>query len=134
MFPDELEEATDSERCEWARFADEWRPLDTAAREAEVEVQHLGKRVSAVLRSAVYARVLRQSPAITDLDRDEEYLRLNFLSLRNTFLGNFLHTCAISLPITPKDEAPVGLMLMAPAGSDQALFDVAASVEATLAR
>lgn len=73
-------------------------------------------------------------PAITDLDRDEEYLRLNFLSLRNTFLGNFLHTCAISLPITPKDEAPVGLMLMAPAGSDRALFDVAASVEATLAR
>jgi aspartyl-tRNA(Asn)/glutamyl-tRNA(Gln) amidotransferase subunit A len=72
-------------------------------------------------------------PAIADLDRDEDYLRLNFLSLRNTFLGNFLNVCAISLPMTAQGEAPAGLMLMAPWGGDHALFDVAAGVEAALA-
>ncbi len=72
-------------------------------------------------------------PAIADLDRDEDYLRLNFLSLRNTFLGNFLNVCAISLPMTAQGEAPAGLMLMAPWGGDHALFDLAAGVEAALA-
>ena len=72
-------------------------------------------------------------PAIAELARDEDYLRLNFLSLRNTFLGNFLNVCAISLPMTAKGEAPAGLMLMAPWGGDEALFAVAAGVEAALA-
>jgi len=72
-------------------------------------------------------------PAIAELSRDEDYLRLNFLSLRNTFLGNFLNVCAISVPMTAKGEPPAGLMLMAPWGGDEALFAVAAGVEAALA-
>ena len=72
-------------------------------------------------------------PPIAALDRDEDYGRINFFCLRNTFIGNFLDTCAISLPMTPRGEAPAGLMLMAPWGADQALFAMAAAVEDVLA-
>ena len=71
-------------------------------------------------------------PPIAALDRDEDYGRINFLCLRNTFIGNFLDACAISLPMTPRGEAPAGLMLMAPWGADQALFAMAAAVEAVV--
>ncbi|MGE0210239.1 MAG: amidase [Parvibaculaceae bacterium] len=72
-------------------------------------------------------------PPISALETDEAYARLNFLSLRNTFIGNFLHRCAISLPMHKHGEPPTGFMLMAPWGADKALFEVAAGVEATLA-
>ncbi len=71
-------------------------------------------------------------PPIAALERDEDYGRINFLCLRNTFIGNFLDACAISLPMTPRGEAPAGLMLMAPWGADQALFAMAAAVEAVV--
>ncbi|MCP5072517.1 MAG: amidase [Rhodobacteraceae bacterium] len=67
---------------------------------------------------------------IADVDDDENYGPLNLKCLRNTFVGNFLHTCAISLPIGQPDGAPVGLMLMMPAGNDARLFSIAAAVEA----
>lgn len=71
-------------------------------------------------------------PAISALAEDQDYARLNFLSLRNTVIGNFLNFCSASLPIHGKGEAPVGMMLMAPWGCDQALLGVAAAVEAAL--
>ena len=71
-------------------------------------------------------------PMISEVDDDERYGPLNFLCLRNTFLGNFLDTCAISVPMTARGEAPAGLMLMRPHGQDTELFNVAAAVEATL--
>lgn len=72
-------------------------------------------------------------PPIDAFDTDEAYGKLNFLSLRNTFIGNFLHRCAISLPMNAPGEAPTGFMLMAPWGADRVLFDVASGVEAVLA-
>lgn len=72
-------------------------------------------------------------PAISALARDEEYLRLNFLSLRNTFIGNFLDCCAISLPMHKPGEPLTGFMLMAPHGRDQAVFAAARVVEEALA-
>jgi len=71
-------------------------------------------------------------PAIADLARDEDYARINLQCLRNTFIGNFLDTCAISLPIGDPDGPPVGLMLMARGGDDHAMFAAAAAVEAVL--
>ncbi len=67
---------------------------------------------------------------IAEVDIEENYGPLNLRCLRNTFVGNFLHTCAISLPIGAPDGPPVGLMLMMPAGNDERLFSIAASVEA----
>ncbi|MEM7427165.1 MAG: amidase [Pseudomonadota bacterium] len=69
---------------------------------------------------------------ISDVDDDERYGPLNLRCLRNTFVGNFLHTCAISIPIGEPDGAPVGLMLMLPAGNDAKLFSVAAAVESVV--
>lgn len=73
-------------------------------------------------------------PPVTALERDEEYMRLNFLSLKHTFAGNFLDLCAISLPMHEPGDAPCGLMIMAPWGSDQNLFAAAAAVERVIAK
>jgi aspartyl-tRNA(Asn)/glutamyl-tRNA(Gln) amidotransferase subunit A len=51
------------------------------------------------------------------------------MSLRNTYVGNFLNGCAISLPMHAEGTAPSGLMAMAPWGKDRTLFGVAAAVE-----
>jgi len=67
--------------------------------------------------------------AISDLDSDDDYGRINLLALRNTFVGNFLNRCAISVPANEAGEAPVGLMLMACLGADKHLFSVARAVE-----
>ena len=72
-------------------------------------------------------------PAISALARDEDYLKLNFLSLRNTFTGNFLDCCGISLPMHKEAEPPTGFMLMAPHGQDQQIFAAAQVVETALA-
>ncbi|MFL5260064.1 MAG: amidase [Hyphomicrobiales bacterium] len=71
-------------------------------------------------------------PPITALATDEEYARLNFLSLKNTFLGNFLDRCSISLPMHGPEEPPSGLMLMAAWGRDRQLFAVAQAIEDAL--
>jgi aspartyl-tRNA(Asn)/glutamyl-tRNA(Gln) amidotransferase subunit A len=72
-------------------------------------------------------------PPVAALERDEEYTRINFLSLKHTFAGNFLDLCAISLPMHEPGGAPCGLMIMAPWGSDQALFAASAAVERAIA-
>lgn len=73
------------------------------------------------------------APAISALARDEDYLKLNFMALRNTFTGNFLDCCGISLPMHQDGEPPTGLMLMAPHGQDRQVFAAAKVVEGILA-
>jgi len=70
---------------------------------------------------------------ISALSSDDDYLRINMRSLRNTIIGNFLGVCAISLPMAAPGEPPTGIMLMAKGGSDRRLFRVARGVEAVLA-
>ena len=55
------------------------------------------------------------------------------MSLRNTYVGNFLNGCAISLPMQGRGEAPCGFMAMAPWGHDRTLFGVAGALERVLA-
>jgi len=69
-------------------------------------------------------------PPLAAFADDAEYARLNWLALRNTFTGNFLNRCAISIPIP--GDAPVGLMLMGLPGADGALLGVAAAAEQIL--
>ena len=54
------------------------------------------------------------------------------MSLRNTYVGNFLNGCAISVPMHQTGTAPCGLTAMAPSGSDRALFGAAAALEKAL--
>ncbi|MCB1479972.1 MAG: amidase [Rhodobiaceae bacterium] len=71
-------------------------------------------------------------PRFADCAEDADYIRNNFLLLRNPSVGNWLDRCGISLPMTPHGEAPAGFMLMGKAGEDEALFGIAAGVEDVL--
>jgi aspartyl-tRNA(Asn)/glutamyl-tRNA(Gln) amidotransferase subunit A len=82
--------------------------------------------------AVILPTTLNTAPAIAELAEDRDYLRFNAMSLRNTYVGNFLDGCAISLPMQGQGEAPCGLMAMAPHGHDRALFGVAAALEKVL--
>lgn len=71
-------------------------------------------------------------PAISDLDDEREYGRVNLLTLRNCAVGNFLDRCSVSLPCHGAGEAPVGLMLVGETMGDARLFAMAAAVENVL--
>lgn len=84
--------------------------------------------------AVILPTTLNSPPAIAELAADKDYLRFNAMALRNTYVGNFLNGCAISIPMQGRGEAPCGLMAMAPHGSDRALFGVAAAVESVLGK
>ena len=71
-------------------------------------------------------------PSIAEMDDDKVFAKKNLMALRNCTLINMIDGCAISLPISRKGEAPVGLMLAAAAGSDRRIFELAAGVEASI--
>jgi aspartyl-tRNA(Asn)/glutamyl-tRNA(Gln) amidotransferase subunit A len=77
----------------------------------------------------VLPTVMNIPPPIAALDGDQDYLRFNSMSLRNTYVGNFLDCCALSIPVNEPGAAPVGLMLMGAWGQDQNLFSVGQTVE-----
>jgi aspartyl-tRNA(Asn)/glutamyl-tRNA(Gln) amidotransferase subunit A len=80
----------------------------------------------------VLPTVMNVPPPISALDGNQEYLRYNSMSLRNTYVGNFLDCCALSIPANEPGAAPVGLMLMGAWGQDQKLFSVGQAVEQVL--
>ncbi len=68
-------------------------------------------------------------PRIADLADDKAFTTANMRSLRNCALINLIDGCAISLPAHREGEVPVGLMLAAPGGADQRIFELAAALE-----
>ncbi|WP_237214630.1 amidase [Falsiroseomonas oryziterrae] len=72
-------------------------------------------------------------PALSEVEEEAEYGRINLLLLRNPTVANFLDRCAISLPCHAAGEAPVGFMLMGETMGDARLLAVARAVEAALA-
>jgi aspartyl-tRNA(Asn)/glutamyl-tRNA(Gln) amidotransferase subunit A len=73
------------------------------------------------------------APRLAPLEaNDAEFARVNVLALRNPTVGNFLDWCGLSLPCHAPDEAPVGLMLLAPGGADRRLLTIGASLERVL--
>ena len=66
--------------------------------------------------AVVLPTVMNIPPPIAALGSDQDYLRFNSMSLRNTYGGNFLDCCALSIPVNEPGAVPVGLMLMAPMG------------------
>ena len=93
------------------------------------------RRFSAVtqgLSAVALPTVMIVPPPISALETDQDYLRYNSMSLRNTYVGNFLDCCAISIPVNEPGAAPVGLMLMGVWGQDQGLFSVGKAIETLL--
>ncbi|MDN3517463.1 amidase [Aquisalimonas lutea] len=72
-------------------------------------------------------------PLLSELERDEDYARLNLLALRNPTVGNLLDLCGISLPCHEPGALPVGCMLLGPRNGDRELLRRAAGVEALVA-
>lgn len=72
------------------------------------------------------------APPIAAFAADTDFFRLNARILRNPSLVNFLDRCAVTLPISRPDEAPVGLMLIGPHGGDKKLLAMALGLEAVL--
>ena len=99
---------------------------------ARTDIIHRFERRLVPFDAMVMPTVAILPPRLTDIATDQEFLRVNLLSLRNSSLANFLDACAISLPIGKPDDAPVGLMLSAPGGADKALLSLAAAVETCL--
>lgn len=76
----------------------------------------------------------RIAPLISDLVSDDAaYVQANATMLRNSSIFNFLDGCALSIPCHLPGEAPVGLMIAAPAGQDHKLLRIGAAIEAALA-
>jgi aspartyl-tRNA(Asn)/glutamyl-tRNA(Gln) amidotransferase subunit A len=111
------------------KAADAWAlARDRAALRAELTRALIG--IDAIAMPAIPI----DPPPISDLvEGGPAYDRANRLALRNTTLGNQLDMCAVTLPCgTSAAGLPVGLMLMAPAGRDASLLQLAGAVEATL--
>ncbi len=70
-------------------------------------------------------------PSIASFDDDDRdyYTTQNVLTLRNTSVGNFLDTCAVSIPV---GGPPVGLMLMGAPMGDRQLLAAARTVEVVI--
>ncbi len=75
-------------------------------------------------------------PVIASFDDGDpaHYGERNLLSLRNTMVGNMLDTCGLSIPATPRGEAPVGFGLLGRPGGDRRLLSVGRTVESILDR
>lgn len=80
----------------------------------------------------LYPSVACVPPAIAETDDEDSARRVNLRCLRNTATVNYFDGCSISLPCHQPGDAPVGLMLSAVNGSDDRLYQVAATVEARL--
>ena len=73
-------------------------------------------------------------PSISSLEHDmDKWQKANVLSLRNTRLLNFLNCTALTLPCGKDNNGiPVGLMIVAPAGSEEHLLRVGKALEPIL--
>jgi aspartyl-tRNA(Asn)/glutamyl-tRNA(Gln) amidotransferase subunit A len=73
------------------------------------------------------------APPMAPLQADDAaFFAVNAQLLRNPSAVNFLDGCAISLPCHAEGDWPVGLMLFAPAMTDDRLLSAALAVEALL--
>ena len=70
--------------------------------------------------------------AAADAQRDEEFVRVNGLLLRNTSVVNMLDGCALSQPCHQPDELPMGLMVWHAALHDDDVLNISAGIEAIL--
>ena len=73
------------------------------------------------------------APSIDSLQDNDAYTQTNLSMLRNPTVINAFNGCAISLPCHEIGEAPVGLMIAAPAGHDQKILEIANTVAPLIA-
>jgi len=83
-----------------------------------------------------YPTVAHVAPALAPLEADDDlFVKVNFKTLRNTLIGNFLDWCGVSLPCgTGSAGMPVGFLLSAPKEQDERLLGAALALEDIVAK
>jgi aspartyl-tRNA(Asn)/glutamyl-tRNA(Gln) amidotransferase subunit A len=77
--------------------------------------------------------VIDVAPPIALVEQNEdEYYRFNGRMLRNCSVANLIDGCGLSVPCSPKGEAPIGFMLTGVHGSDRRVLSIGLSVEEAL--
>ena len=81
-----------------------------------------------------FPTVAHVAPPIAPLEADDDlFFATNGKTLRNTSIGNFLDWCGVSIPCGTGDaDMPVGFLLSAVGGRDEALLAAALSTEAVI--
>ena len=112
-----------------------WEYLDlfVARREWMARVDQALRGYDAVLSPTVPIVAPPIAQVAPGKERDDEFMRVNALLLRNTSVVNMLDGCAISIPCQVAGELPAGLMLWHGAMHDDAILNIAQQVEAALA-
>ena len=103
--------------------------VGAGARAMQFSDQLFAKGVFA--QGIAYPTVAHVAPALAPLEADDElFVKVNFKTLRNTLIGNFLDWCGVSMPCgTGEAGMPAGLLLSAPQGRDEPLLAVAMALE-----
>jgi len=79
--------------------------------------------------ACVYPTVKITAPPFAAFESDADYVAINRALLRNTSLLNLLDGCALTLPCQEGNQAPVGLSVAGPGGTDQRILAVAQALE-----
>ncbi len=81
-----------------------------------------------------YPTVAHVAPPLDPLLADDDlYVETNLLTLRNTMIGNFLNFCGVTLPCgRDRNGMPIGFLLSAAHGHDEAVLAAALAVEETV--
>lgn len=92
-------------------------------------IADVARRVGSSL--VAFPSVAHVAPPIAPLEADDElFFATNGQTLRNTMLGNFLDWCGVSIPCGTGDaNMPVGLLLSAVGGQDEAVLGAALAAE-----
>jgi aspartyl-tRNA(Asn)/glutamyl-tRNA(Gln) amidotransferase subunit A len=93
---------------------------------------HLQRAFSKAMQgfdACVYPTVKMTAPPFSAFESDADYVAINRALLRNTSLLNLLDGCALSLPCHQDNEAPVGLSVAGPGGTDQQILAAAQALE-----
>ncbi len=100
---------------------------DTRARLIEEMAAELGPGCM-----LAYPTVAHVAPPLAPLLEDDAlYIETNMLTLRNTMIGNFLNFCGVTLPCgLDRNGMPVGFLLSAAHGQDEAVLAAALAIEA----
>ncbi|WP_126541705.1 amidase [Oharaeibacter diazotrophicus] len=79
----------------------------------------------------IHPTVPHVAPPIAALEADDDlFVAVNGRTLRNTLIGNYLDTAGVSLPCgTGAAGLPVGLLVSAPGGADEALLSFCLAAE-----
>lgn len=119
-----------------ARFqaAQSMTAIDYITRKARLEelAQSAAERLSAV-DVLLTPTIAVTPPAVADVEKPEDYARQNMAILRNTFPGNLLRLCGVTMPVA-LDEAgmPVGLQILAPLWEDERVVAAGLAFERVL--